>query len=163
MARKRTKKALREQLGNLAAAIARCHRTGEVFKKPRKDGAIPTRPTIPCIDHAESVVLEECIALLKRLRITANRMNNGKFDTGSGFRQYGIKGAGDIVGLLPGGRHLEVECKRGCGGYLSPDQQERKRKIEESGGLYIIAHSSAELHYLIKPHLQVKTFEEIIA
>jgi hypothetical protein len=96
-------------------------------------------------------VLQECLSLLKRLGIMANRLNNGSFCTNSGYHCYGIPGAGDIIGILPGGRHLEVECKAGKGGSLSDKQQERMRNVRRAGGVYIVAHSAGELSEQLQP------------
>ncbi len=68
----------------------------------------------------------------------------------SGYKSYGIKGAGDVVGLTPRGIHLEVECKAGSGGRLSKEQQERQEKIQENMGLYFVVHGLAELEYYFK-------------
>lgn len=82
-------------------------------------------------------------------------MNNGKGDLhGDGnIFTYGIIGAGDILGLLPDGRHFEVECKRGRGGRLSEEQQKRWKKIRENNGLYVVVHGVRELELLLGPYL----------
>jgi hypothetical protein len=90
-------------------------------------------------------VLAECLSLLRSLHIKVDRQNNGKFADASGFHTYGIIGSGDILGLLPNGRHLEVECKRGAGGSLSVEQQKRMRDIRENNGVYLVVHSAKEL------------------
>jgi hypothetical protein len=50
----------------------------------------------------------------------------------------------DITGCLPGGRFLGVECKS-AKGRQSPEQARCQARIESNGGLYIVAHSLAEL------------------
>ena len=120
---------------------------------------------------SEADVLLECLTFLRRYQIVCNRLNNGKgilipyqiamqggADTycrnnGCYPRVYGIVGAGDIIGILPGGRHFEVETKAGKGGTLSSDQIERRRIVTEAGGLYIVVHSGEELRAVIVPLL----------
>jgi hypothetical protein len=63
--------------------------------------------------------------------------------------RYGIKDAGDIIGLLPSGRHLEIECKRGRGGSWSLGQQHRCKIIRENNGVYMLVHGLPELEILM--------------
>ena len=113
-----------------------------------------TRRTKPFLDidltKPEADVLKECLTWLKRKNIFVNRMNVGSGCLGqSGFRTYGIAGAGDILGLLQNGRHLEVECKEGKGGVLSAKQIKREADIKKNNGIYIVVHSVAELEYYL--------------
>jgi hypothetical protein len=50
----------------------------------------------------------------------------------------------DITGCLPGGRFLGVECKS-AKGKQSPEQAKFQIVIEKRGGVYVVAHSLAEL------------------
>jgi len=112
----------------------------------RKDGSIPTKPVIPIENPLpEKQVLAECLAWLKRTGIKADRLNNGSFCTAAGWHTYGIMGGADIVGLLPNGRHLEVEVKKGLGGLLSVAQQKRMKEIQDNQGLFFVVHSVEEL------------------
>ncbi len=79
----------------------------------------------------------------------ADRHDCGSGDiAGAGQATYGIRSAGDIIGLIPvTGQHFEIETKRGHGGRLSKGQQERKRKVEASGGLYFVVHGLPELEF----------------
>jgi hypothetical protein len=111
-----------------------------------KDGSVSTHPMVPVdktLDEAE--VLAQCLDWLKRHKVFCNRLNNGKGDFGSGYATYGIIGAGDIIGLLPDGKHFEIEVKAGAGGRLSKVQQERQRDIVNNNGLYFIIHGLPEL------------------
>ncbi|KKK92188.1 hypothetical protein LCGC14_2705410, partial [marine sediment metagenome] len=66
---------------------------------------------------------------------------------GPGHARYGIKGAGDIIGVLSG-VHFEVECKKGKGGRLSVNQQKRMRDVRAAGGVYQVVHGIPEMgHY----------------
>ncbi|KKL53431.1 hypothetical protein LCGC14_2275550, partial [marine sediment metagenome] len=135
--KRRTKK---QKFDDLADAI-QCIREGKKVKRLRaKDGSIPTKPVVPCPYLPEHEVLGLCLGWLKKRKIFHNRMNNGTFEIGGRWCTYGIKGAGDILGIIPGGRHFEVEVKKGKGGKLSVAQQKRMQDVRANGGLYVIVH-----------------------
>ena len=75
-------------------------------------GSLPTR---------ERDVLSACLALLRLRRIFAWRQNSGAMRKPAGksgsrerfIRFAGAAGVADIIGILPGGRFLAVECKAG--------------------------------------------------
>lgn len=116
---------------------------------------IQTKPTIPCEDVLEHDVLKDCMSWLRKRKIVADRNNVGMFRVpGSGMCRFGIKFGGDIMGLLPNGRHLEVEAKRGRGGKLSVGQQERRKKILMNNGVYLVVHSAEELEMLMEKYLR---------
>jgi len=116
-----------------------------------KDGSIPTHPVVPVPELSESDVLRDCHRWLQIHRIFHNRHDCGSGDlAGAGQAVYGIKHAGDIIGILPDGRHLEVECKRGKGGRLSAGQQERMADVRATNGVYLVVHGKNELEYLMK-------------
>ncbi len=139
----------KRQLGEGVVKMIRAKEAGVPFKPGRKDGGIPTKPVVPCPDKLEAVVLRECMSWLRRRRIVCDRMNVGAGQMGtSGFRTYGIKGAGDIIGLTRHGIHFEIEVKRGKGGIWSPGQYKRREKITASGGIYLLIHGVVELVYL---------------
>ena len=149
MTKKRTKdQKLKDQFDAF-----KCMQKGEPVKREgRKDGCIQTKPTVTVPDLPESVVLKQCMAHLRAIGIMCNRNNTGSGDihgTGQIYR-YGIAGAGDIIGLFKGGRHFEVECKKGKGGLLSPEQQKRKKDIEANNGIYLIVHGVNELGLLLR-------------
>jgi hypothetical protein len=58
--------------------------------------------------------------------------------------RFGKKGSSDILGCLPGGRFLAVECKAEHG-RLSPEQREFLADIERLGGLALAVKSWREL------------------
>ena len=122
-------------------------RKGEAPKRRAKDRSVPTHPTIPCPEVKESVVLQQVQLWLKRHRICADRMNvgAGHLEGTDRFHTYGIPGAGDIMAILPGGIHCEIECKAGAGGRWSEDQQKRCKKVLDAGGIYVIIHGIPEL------------------
>jgi len=117
-----------------------------VKRSRAKDGSISTVPIIEVSDLSEAIVLAGCLEWLRARNIVADRNNVGSGQIGeSGFYSYGIKHGGDIIGLLPNGRHFELECKRGRGGRLSDGQQKRMRKVTDSNGYYFVIHGVEEL------------------
>lgn len=146
------KKRTRKQLyGDIADAV-KCIREGKKVKRSKaKDGSISTHPVVPVSDLPEKEVLVECLRWLRLHRIFHNRHDCGSGDIlGYGYAQYGIKSAGDIIGLLPTGQHFEIECKRGKGGRLSEGQQKRMRDIRKNNGLYFVVHGVEELEYYFR-------------
>lgn len=105
----------------------------------------------------ESEVLKECLSYLRSLvsyRVTAQRNNTGSGDlrgTG-GYYQYGIKDAGDIICNIDG-KYVEIECKHGSGGRLSPGQSDHAERIRRQGGCYFVVHSLDELKACVNPLL----------
>lgn len=61
----------------------------------------------------------------------------------------GRNGISDILGILPGGRFLAVECKAGRG-MLSPEQVEFQRDIIRAGGLHIVAYRVEDVIEVLK-------------
>lgn len=120
-----------------------------------KDGSIPTKPTtLTDKNQSEAEVLQECLKWLRKKGCVADRLNVGSGQLGSsGYRTYGIIGAGDIVGILPNGIHFEIECKAGKGGRLSISQQRRQFKVQRNNGLYFVCHGVKELEYLMGLYL----------
>jgi hypothetical protein len=141
---------MRVKLGAGIAKMVRAKRLGIPHKPGRKDGGIPTKPAVPCKDVKEAVVLEECMSWLIRHRCGAWRMNVTAADLdGGGIRQFGIKGAGDILACY-NGRYIEIECKRGRGGILSTNQQRHREQVLRYGGLYLVIHGVEELEFFME-------------
>lgn len=149
----RNKKQTKQRLGEGIVKMIHATSHGIPFKPGRKDGGMTTKPVVSCPDIPEAQVLKECISWLKRHRVGALRMNNGMFDTGHGYRQYGIKGAGDIL-CVYAGLYIEVEVKRGRGGVLSLNQQKHRDWVRDHGGEYIIVHGILELKHFMLPILE---------
>ncbi len=84
---------------------------------------------------------------LRARRIFHWRQNSGAFMAGSGrwVRCCSIRGVSDILGVLPDGRFLAVECKRGRGGRVSPEQSEFLANVNANGGVGIVVQSVEEL------------------
>lgn len=111
-----------------------------------KDGSIPTHPVVPCPDLPElgkGGVQDLCYKWLKARRVFCDCHACGR----KGGVLYGIKHSGDIHGILPDGRHIEIECKRGKGGHQSKGQQERMQAVRVSA-FYFVVHGIPEMeHY----------------
>lgn len=143
-----------QKFGDYADAYKAIREGKPVKRAHAKDGSIATHPVVPVEDKSEKEVLADCFTWLRRHKILCNRNNVGAGAMGeSGFYSYGIKNAGDIIGLLPTGRHLEIECKAGKGGRLSLGQQKRMRNIRDNNGIYLVVHGIEELEYLMGEYL----------
>ena len=93
----------------------------------------------------ESFVLTGCLNYLQARRIFHWRNNTGAVQIAPGrFMRFGRKGASDILGILPGGRLLCVECKA-QGGRLSPEQKQFLADVRELGALALVVRGWWEL------------------
>lgn len=121
---------------------------GQRPKREAKDGSVPTHSVVPVPPLPEADVQDECVKWLKQHRIFHDTHDCG---SGHGHAIYGIKGAGDVIGILPGGKHFELEIKRGVGGRFSLIQQQRLQTVRDAKGFYFIIHGKEELeHYFLK-------------
>jgi hypothetical protein len=62
---------------------------------------------------------------------------------------FGKKGSADILGCLPGGRFLAVECKAEHG-RLSPEQRQFLADVKALGGLAIVAKSWQDIDQALR-------------
>ncbi len=147
--KKRTKA---EKFADYADAVQAIRKGEPPRRHGAKDGSIPTHPVIKVrTEFLESTILLACLGWLRKHNILCNRNNVGAGQMGeSGYYSYGIRDAGDIVGLLPNGIHFEIEVKRGKGGRLSKGQQKRMYDIRHNGGIYLVVHGCEELVYYFK-------------
>jgi hypothetical protein len=102
----------------------------------------------------EKAVLKECLEYLQLRDIYAYRQNTGaaEYTDKTGKKRmvkYGKPGASDIVGVMPGGRFIAVECKAPTG-RLSELQEEFLKDIERMGGLAVVAKSAEDIARAIK-------------
>jgi len=144
-----------QKFNDLANAYHQMRRGEPVKRIGTKDGSIATHPVVP-VDpkKLEHEVLTDCLAWLKKHHVFCNRHDSGSFQNDRGqWGTYGIKGAGDIIGILYKhrlvGRHFEIECKRGSGGRLDIGQQKRLKDVHDNGGLYFVCHGVEELEFLM--------------
>lgn len=142
----KNKKQTKQQLGEGVVKMIHAKNAGVPYKPGRKDECTVTTARVFCPDLLENTILKECLSWLRRRRVVCDRMNVGAGQIGiSGFHTYGIKGAGDIIGLTQRGIHFEIEVKRGRGGLLSLAQQKRMEKIRANKGIYLVIHGIPEL------------------
>ena len=148
------KRQTRKQIYNdLANAIGQIRRGEPVKRIGAKDGSIRTHAVVS-VDpkKLEREVLQECMIWLSCNHVFGNRHDSGSFQNERGqWGCYGIINSGDIHGMLKhhGGKHFEVECKRGSGGRLSVGQQQRRKNVRANDSLYFVVHGVEELeHYM---------------
>ena len=93
---------------------------------------------------SEAAVVKSVCAYLTAVGVFHWRNNTGaaRFRAGSGERvvRFGVPGSPDILGILPGGRALGIECKAGRG-RLSPAQRAWGERMTQLGALWILARS----------------------
>lgn len=93
----------------------------------------------------ESIVLKQCLEYLQIRGIFVFRNNTGALKAGRRFIRFGFPGSSDILGILPDGRFLAIECKREKGGRLSEAQKDFISRINANGGVAMCVHSLDEL------------------
>lgn len=93
---------------------------------------------------AESAIVYACLEHLALRGIFSWRNNTGAVEVEGRYIRYGLPGSPDILGILPDGKFLGVECK-------TPEGRQRRLQkrfqgaTEENRGIYILARSSADL------------------
>ena len=103
----------------------------------------------------ENKVQKEVLNYLLHNGVYCWRNNNtAQYDEKLGiYRAFnGKKGVGDILGILPDGRFLSVECKSSTG-KASPDQILFVKRCTLLGGLCVVVHSLDELKPAIEPYI----------
>jgi hypothetical protein len=96
-------------------------------------------------DTPENRVKTEVLKYLKLRQIKAWSNPSGAVRIRPGkFMSFGLKGSADILGCLPGGKILAVECKAERG-RLSPEQRQFLEDIKALGGLAIVAKSYQDI------------------
>jgi hypothetical protein len=98
----------------------------------------------------ENRVKKECLEYLKLRQIKAWSNPSGAVQIRPGkFMSFGLKGSSDILGVLPGGRFLAVECKAEHG-RLSPEQREFLNDIAALGGMAVVARSYRDIDQALR-------------
>lgn len=97
----------------------------------------------------ERDVLNACLDYLAIKHIFAWRNNTGAFPIEMPgqtrrFIKFGRKGSSDIIGILPDGKFLAVECKDKYG-KLRIEQYDFLEDIKNNNGLAILARSLEDL------------------
>ncbi|MDR0759924.1 MAG: VRR-NUC domain-containing protein [Treponema sp.] len=99
----------------------------------------------------ENAVIKECLEYLNLKGIFAWRNQTGALASSDGkrFIRFGKVGSADIIGILPGGRFIAVECKA-PNGRLSDYQLAFLTDVEHMGGVAVIARSSEDIEKALK-------------
>ena len=93
----------------------------------------------------EGLILNACLQYLQARGIFHWRNNTGAVQIVPGrFMRFGKKGSSDILGVLPGGRFLAVECKTKSG-RLSPEQKQFLADVRGLGALALVVRDWKEL------------------
>ena len=95
--------------------------------------------------------MKDCIEYLQLRNIFVWRNNSGALK--GGRLRFGLKGSSDILGLLPNGRFLAVECKREKGGVVSEEQRKFLQTITENKGLAVCVNSVEQLKEIIEKNI----------
>ena len=85
--------------------------------------------------------------------VFAWRNNTGGFKKNGHFYRFGLVGSSDILGVLPDGRFLAVECKR-PGNRPTPAQDDFLKQVREKGGLALVVYEVQELNVIIAEYLR---------
>ncbi|MCL2792439.1 MAG: VRR-NUC domain-containing protein [Spirochaetaceae bacterium] len=97
----------------------------------------------------EKSVKNECLEYLKLMNIFCWNNPSGAMRTADNrFMSFGLKGSADIIGLLPTGRFIAVECKSDKG-KLSEAQQAFLDKVKSMGGLAVVAKSYKDIEAVL--------------
>ena len=141
-----------QQYTDIADAVKCINEGTKVKRSTYKDGSISTKPVVSVRNLPEKDVVHDCLVWLRKHHIMCNRHDAASFQNDRGqWGVYGIKGAGDIIGIIPpDGQHLEIECKAGKGGRLGLLQQKRGGDVTRAGGLYYVIHGVKELEFYLE-------------
>ena len=100
----------------------------------------------------ETVFVRQCLEYLRLKGIMAFRMNSGAILLGGRGKgrmvQLGPPGTSDIIGVLPGGRFLAIECKVGRN-KLSATQDAFLKLVNDAGGFGVVVWSLDDLEEAI--------------
>ena len=85
-----------------------------------------------------------CLRYLEKRGIMVWNNPTGAVKIADRWLHFGKKGSADILGCLPGGRLLCVECKAPAG-RLSPEQKQFLSDVQKLGALSLVVHGWQEL------------------
>jgi hypothetical protein len=104
----------------------------------------------------EQELTRDIIEALTARGIFLWRNNVGTSRSGGRFIRFGKVGSGDIVGVLPGGLHFELEVKLPDGKWkTTPEQEAHGRRIRELGGIWAVIRSVDEAMKLVSDLIEV--------
>jgi len=95
--------------------------------------------------QSEKQILKAVLEYSKSIGLKVWRANTGaaqlKAKSGKSYYvHFGIAGQGDVTGILPDGRRLEIETKV-PGRKQIPSQVAFQKMIEENNGIYLLIYS----------------------
>jgi len=97
----------------------------------------------PRRDRKEGDVVAAVLKVCEAYGVFAWRNNTGALRTEKRFVRFGKKGSADILGILPGGRFLAIECKSRSG-HVTPEQHDFLARVEREGGLAIVVKDTID-------------------
>jgi hypothetical protein len=100
----------------------------------------------------EQDTVRACLQLLSLRGVFAWRNNSGAFVLGRGrgrrFFRAGLPGSSDVLGVLPGGKFLAVECKAGRN-RETLEQAAFLEAVRAAGGVAVTVRDVGELAALL--------------
>jgi len=97
------------------------------------------------VKATETQLVRACLDYLAARRIFAWRENSGGMKRGKRFIRFGgVKGMADILGILPDGRILAIECKMPGNG-PSQDQLDFAARVKASNGVALLVYKPEDL------------------
>lgn len=104
--------------------------------------------------RTETELVKACLAVCESFGVFAWRNNTGAAKIGNRFIRFGVTGSPDILGVLPGGRLLAVECKV-KGNKLSASQEAFLDRLERSGAFVAVIEDDVDdLIFVLKTELK---------
>jgi hypothetical protein len=111
----------------------------------------------------EGKLVKAVLEYLPLIGVVAWRNNTGAVSATHKGRQrfvrFGIKGASDIFGILPGGRFLAVECKIGRNKPTN-EQEAFLQMVTNQGGVAILAYSLDDIDEALRGGLVAEGTDE---
>lgn len=95
-------------------------------------------------------MVKSCLEYLEHKGIFAWRNNSGGFKKGKHFIRFGAVGSPDILGIMPNGQALCIECKVGKN-VTSEAQMNWLSVAKKQGALVLIVYTIDELINSIEP------------
>ena len=92
----------------------------------------------------ETALVHDILAYLRLRGVPATRCQSGHLNIGGHWINLGEPGWPDIIGCLPGGRFLAVECKR-PGQKLTREQERRLEELTVAGAQWVVATCLADV------------------
>lgn len=102
---------------------------------------------------SETQLVKVCLEILRMKKIFSWRNNSGSFSSEykgkTSFVRFGSPGSPDIIGIMPDGKFLGIECKVGKN-TLSLNQKLFKIACENANGIYWVIYTPEELLFKLQ-------------